>query len=188
MGYTQYFKKKELTHDPKTWDAFLQDCKKVACRFKLCLPQSIQFITDDDKVIVGDIDTEIGDGMGDGGHPEFTSKRIWFNGVGDDSHETLSINQDDAPSIEGEGRMVSYYKEQWERDKMISGFTKTAHKPYDLLVTATLVLYKHHFGDLVEISGGGGPEGYQAGLDLVNETLGCKIAMKDIYPQDCEED
>lgn len=183
MGYTQYYSKKVLTHDQKTWDAFLQDCKKVACRFKLCLPRSVQFITDEEDMnIVGDISIAIGDGMGDGGVPEFDSNHIWFNGVGKDSHETLAIDRDDSHKIADGGRMADYYKEMWENRGSIFGFTKTAHKPYDLLVTATLILYKHHFGDAVEISGDGGPEGYEDGLKLVNETLGCKIAMEDVYP------
>jgi len=188
MGYTQYYSKKELTHDQKKWDAFLLDAKTVACRFKLSIPQSIQFITDDDKIIKGDIDIAIGDGMGEGGTPEFTIDKIWFNGVGGDSHETLAIDRDDSHKIAGDGRMVSYYKEMWENKRSMFGFTKTAHKPYDLLVTATLILYKHHFGDAVSISGDGGPEGYQAGLDLVNETLKRNISMDDVYPQDCEEE
>jgi len=187
MGYTQYFRKKELTHDQKTWDEFLQDCKKVACRFKLQIPQSIQFITDDDKIIKGDIDIPIGDGMGEGKCPEFTNDHIWFNGVKKDSHETLHISRDDSDKFKME-RMGDYYKDMWERDKSIFGFTKTAQKPYDLLVTATLTLYKHHFGEKVEVSGDGGPEGFQEGLDLVNETLGYSIAMNDIYPSDEEED
>ena len=188
MGYTQYYSKKELTHDQTKWDAFLQDAKTVACRFKLCIPQSVQFITDDDKIIRGDIDIAIGDGGGDGGVPEFTKDLIWFNGVGKGSHETLSIDRDDSAKIADGGRMADYYKDMWKRDKRMFNFTKTAHKPYDLLVTATLILYKHHFGDAVEISGDGGPEGYEEGLKLVNETLKMSISIDDVYPKECEEE
>ena len=187
MGYTQYYSKKELTHDQKKWDAFLQDAKTVACRFKLTIPQSIQFITDDDKIIKGDIDIAIGDGMGEGGTLEFIIDSICFNGVGGDSHETLSIDRDDSYKTK-EGRMADYYKEMWERDKSMFNFTKTAYKPYDLLVTAILALYKHHFGDAVSISGDGGPEGYEEGLKLVNETLKLNIKMNDIYPANEEDD
>ena len=188
MGYTQYYSKKELTHDQTKWNAFLQDAKTVACRFILCIPQSIQFITNDDKVIKGDIDIAIGDGMGEGGSPEFTKDKIWFNGVGKDAHETLAIDRDDAYKLKDGGRMADYYKDMWERDCKMFGFTKTANKPYDLLVTATLILYKHHFGDAVSISGDGGPEGYERGLDLVNETLKLKIRLQDVYPQKCDEE
>jgi len=160
MGYTHYFRRSEKAHPQKKWDAFLEDAKRVACRFKLQIPQSIQFITDDDKVIKGDINIPIGDGMGEGGPPEYTKDKLWFNGVGENAHETLGIDR-----VSGED----------------FGFTKTAHKPYDLLVTATLVLYKHHFKDKVDVSGDGGPDGFREGLDLVNETLNLKIEMDDVY-------
>jgi len=160
MGYTHYFRRSEKTHTQKTWNAFLDDAKRVACRFKLCVPQSIQFITDNIE-IKADINIPIGDGMGEGNSPEYTKSKLWFNGVGEDAHETLGIDR------------VS---------KDDFGFTKTAHKPYDLLVTATLVLYKHHFKDKVDVSGDGGPEGFQEGLDLVNETLNLKIEMDEVYP------
>jgi len=186
MGYTHYFNRKELTHDKDQWNSFLKDVKKVACRFKLCIPKSIQFITDDDKVIRGDINISIGDGMGDRNPPEFTEEHIWFNGVGNQSCETLSINRDDSFNLKDENRMTDYYKRMWEREKHLFGFTKTAHKPYDLLVTAVLVLYKHHFKDKVEVSGDGGPEGFKEGLNLVNETLNTSIKIEDIYSSDEE--
>jgi len=162
MGYTHYFRRSETKHPQKKWNAFLEDAKKVACRFKLCIPQSIQFITDDDKIIKGDYEIKIGDGMGEGNPPEYTKDKIRFNGVGEEAHETLGIDRVSDDDF---------------------GFTKTAHKPYDLLVTATLVLYKHHFGKKVEVSGDGGPDGFQNGLDLVNETLKTSIQLDDVYPR-----
>lgn len=57
--------------------------------------------------------------------PVFTAKDIGFNGLGDDSHETMLIRRVRKPS-EYEGDRVG-----WE-------FCKTAQKPYDLAVTACL--------------------------------------------------
>lgn len=166
MGYTHYYKRTVNEIPEDKWNAFLNDVKQVACRFSLCVPQSIQFITDH-KGITNDIKIPIGDGGGEGSSPEFTKDSVCFNGVGDDSHETLGINRVDGSDFD---------------------FCKTAHKPYDLLVTATLSLFKHHFGDSVTVSGDGGPEGFQKGLDLVNETLKLSIELDDIYPQYNDEE
>lgn len=182
MGFSQYFSKKELVHDDATWDVFLKDVKKVASRFDLCIPNSIHFIKDEDTPISRDIHIKIGDGMGNGNAPEFDDKHIWFNGVGEDSHETLSISKDDSWRINPEdNRMYDYYKGMWGDKKEIFGFTKTNHKPYEILVLATLVLYKHHFKDKVDVFGDAGREGFQEGVNLVNETLGTSINVDDIY-------
>lgn len=60
-----------------------------------------------------------------GTSPEFTSDYIYFNGLGDDSHETMCVHRKRPP------------KEEWQR-KRGTDFCKTAHKPYDLAVTAVL--------------------------------------------------
>jgi len=181
MGYTQYFSKKELTHPKKKWDAFLTDVKKVANTFNLCKLQSVDFIQDG---ICGnkDSDIKIGDGSGEGDTPEFTASYICFNGVGENAHETLRIERDSSHILKSDERMDKFYRDNWENEGRYSDFTKTNHKPYDTLVTATLALYKYHFGDKVTVSGDGGPDGFQAGLDLVNETLGTSIKMDDVYP------
>ena len=185
MGYTQYFSKKELTHSQEKWDLFLKDVKAVANTFNLCLPQSIDFIKEGDGMVgTRDSHIRIGDGMGDGNQPEFTKDEICFNGVGDDSHETLHIERDSSSILAGEDRMDSYHREQWYENGSLFGFTKTAHKPYDLLVTATLILYKHHFGDKVSVSGDGGQEGFVEGMVLITNTLNLELGMDDIYPEE----
>ena len=185
MGYTQYFSKKELTHTQEKWDLFLKDVKEVANTFNLCLPQSIDFIKEGSGM-VGNRESHIriGDGGGCGNQPEFTKDEICFNGVGDDSHETLHIERDSSLILTSTDRMDIFAKENWEKDGSHFGFTKTAHKPYDLLVTATLALYKHHFGDKVSISGDGGQEGYAEGVSLVNQVLSKSLNMEDIFPEE----
>jgi hypothetical protein len=183
MGYSHSYYKKEIKHTKKNWNAFLTDVKKIACRFKLLIPQSVAFISDKEELIKGDIDIKIGDGMGEGLSPEFDEEHIWFNGVGKDSHETFNIDRDHTTKLENE--IGDYYKEIWKRDKYIFGFTKTNRKPYDLLVTATLVLYKHHFKHKVMVKFDDGYEGFKEGLELVNSTLGYEILKEDIYNPEC---
>jgi hypothetical protein len=68
----------------------------------------------------------LANGAGDPGtSPEFTDSKIWFNGVGNDSHETFCLNRVRPP------------KEAWQQH-CGGNFCKTARKPYDLAVTAAL--------------------------------------------------
>jgi hypothetical protein len=60
-----------------------------------------------------------------GTSPEITDAKVWFNGVGDDSHETFCLNRVRPP------------KEEWEPGRGWD-FCRTARKPYDLAVTAAL--------------------------------------------------
>ncbi len=65
--------------------------------------------------------------MGDGGtQPEFGDDVIMFNGVGDDSHETFDLHR-------------KRKLEKWQsKGDLGRNFCKTAHKPYDRVVTACL--------------------------------------------------
>jgi hypothetical protein len=184
MGYTHYFRKKELVHDQKTWDKFLNDTLKVASRFGIQIPNSVDYILDKNSR-KPDIDIPIGDGMGDGGSPTFNHDEICFNGVGDDSHETFRIKKDHSFLLEDTtDNWTKHKQENWKNDKEIFDFTKTNQKPYDLLVTAVMALYKFHFKDKVAISGDGGREGFEEGITLVNETLGYKIKAEKLIEGD----
>jgi hypothetical protein len=81
----------------------------------------------------------------EGTDPEFSRTTVSFNGLEDDSHESFIIPQmfpkDGYRSTDEAGRLFD--------------FCKTARKPYDALVCAVLIAFKHHFGDTVVISSDG---------------------------------
>lgn len=184
MGYTHYITKKELVHDQKTWDQFLSDSLKVASRFGVKVPNSVDYILDK-NIPKPDINIAIGDGMGDGGPPTFDNTSICFNGVGDDSHETFRITRDHSYlNKEQTDNWSKHVQETWSNEQRIFDFTKTNRKPYDLLVTAVMALYKYYFRDKVEISGDGGIEGFEEGLKLVNDTLGYHIPLDGLMIED----
>lgn len=83
-------------------------------------------------------------GMGEG-EPVFTPERVWFNGVGDDSHETFEV------TVEWGGKFE---------------FCKTACKPYDAAVTACLCLLKFHLGDALRVNTDGEESDWEEGLRL----------------------
>ena len=49
---------------------------------------------------------------------------------------------------------------------------KTRQQPYDLAVTASLIRLAHRFPEGVQVSSDGGPEEWQAGLDLCRDVFG----------------
>ena len=81
----------------------------------------------------------LADGTGaQGTSPAIGPDVIWFNGVGDDAYETFRYPPDYSRGI----------SPGFE-------FTKTARRPYDLVITAALVTIKHYMGDAVEVSSDG---------------------------------
>jgi microcompartment protein CcmK/EutM len=100
---------------------------------------------------------KIGDALGEGKPYEINGQRIALNGVGAESHESFVIARG---SSEFSG----------------SDFCKTNEKPYDVVVVAILVLYKHLFPDVV-FSSDGDLADLQAGLALVREALGVDLVL-----------
>jgi len=85
----------------------------------------------------------LGNGLGEDA-PEISDLVIAFNGVGNEGHETFGITIDD------EG----------------FDFCKTAAKPYDAVVTASLIHAKRIFGDAIEIKSDGNWDDWDSGKIL----------------------
>ena len=79
---------------------------------------------------------------------ESTDGTIAFNGAGRDAHETFVIQVGDKEF----------------------NFCKTAEKPYDAVVCASLILLKKELGDKVTVSSDGGWHNWQGG-QLLYETV-----------------
>ena len=79
---------------------------------------------------------------------ESTDGTIAFNGAGRDAHETFVIQVGDKEF----------------------NFCKTAEKPYDAVVCASLILLKKELGDKVTVSSDGGWHRWQGG-QLLYETV-----------------
>jgi len=102
---------------------------------------------------------ELGDAHGEG-KPEFTESRVAFNGVGEESHESF---------------VWVARVEQRNHDKgepSIFDFCKTAQKPYDAVVTASLIRAKYYYGDEVDIKSDGDWSDWKAGRDLYQLAFG----------------
>jgi hypothetical protein len=94
--------------------------------------------------------------MGDAGTtPNIGPEIIALNGVEDEAHETFMIE----PTAK---------KQEWESDEdpKVFSFCKTARKPYDEVVTASLAVLKHHLGDALRVSSDGDFDEWSEGLAL----------------------
>ena len=92
-------------------------------------------------------DVVLGDGYGEKPDPIFDNTEVFFNGMHEDAHETFQI----------------------KKAASSGDFCKTARKPYDLMVCACLLLYKHHF-PYVQVSSDGDLDDWREAIALVVET------------------
>ena len=92
--------------------------------------------------------------------PVLNGAKIRFNGIGEDGHETFYIMRKDKPATWADGQ------------KTVFGFCKTARKPYDKYVVASLILAKIHLGNEITLSSDGDLDDWKEGLSVVNEKLG----------------
>ena len=95
---------------------------------------------------------------------ELNSKSINFNGIGEQAHETFSIEQTYNPE---------HYKDDvWKFNCCKTSFENFPYKPYDVYVTACLYIFKYHLGDEIRISSDGDESDWREGLEMVQHILG----------------
>lgn len=136
MGYTHYWNGKGSKRDASKFAEF-----STVARIAIDLATSRGI--------------ELGDLMGEGGEPEVNEKRVAFNGVGDDSHESFVVTPDQT---------------DFE-------FCKTNYKPYDVVVVAVLVLFKHFFPE-IKFSSDGDLSELAEGVALASEALGKTLVLR----------
>ena len=93
----------------------------------------------------------LGNGVGEEGTaPIIKDNEILLNGIGDNAHKTFHL---------------AFNNKEWD-------FTKTARQPYDVVVTAILILAQNDLG--YSVRSDGYREEWQDGLDTVHELFGDK--------------
>lgn len=104
-----------------------------------------------------------------GSSPDLEKSGSWFAGAllekrtcgGDCSHEGFILSRTFEP-----------YTNQTKSHGMWFDFCKTAFKPYDLAVTACLVIAKHHFKNDIVVSSDGEMENWVEAMTLCEMELG----------------
>lgn len=105
---------------------------------------------------------EIGNGHGEkGSRPETTHDLVSFNGIAEEGHETFWFPLADEKNPE-------YRKGK----SLVFNFCKTAHKPYDVVVTAALIAAKQHFGAAIKVASDGDDSDWEDGRQLAQRVLG----------------
>lgn len=143
MGYTHYYNTPKKIGKGE-WFVLLDKIEKL----KAALPGDYM-----KEVIRGGFGRDL---------PEFTEDRIWFNGneEKDLDHETFLLERESEPGSWQEPDQFGYY----------FNFTKTARKPYDLLVC--LVMIAMHYSIPCSLSTDGDPEDWDNALALYDSVFG----------------
>jgi len=173
MGYTHYWYRsaKEQKHNKAKWTKFVKDCKIIADKLPIDIELACAEPEENRLLYIN--------GCFHHRDAQFNNEHVHFNGGGKPSEERRRKKQDgrfywedDAFSHETFSieREVEPKKEMGIDNKNTTfGFCKTARKPYDVMVTACLILYKYHFEKLVQISSDGDPEEWDTGWRLIAE-------------------
>lgn len=162
MGYTHYWSRENAPHDEVIWNQLVTDCKTLYKH----LPSEV----DGEPLLLN--------GCFRYKNATFNKSLILFNGThttvrtksldgcwedaerGQDlGHETFALTR----KVQGDRRM--------RNNKYAFLFCKTGHKPYDLMVTACLILYKYYFYDAVQVSSDGDMEDYSPAFKLIGTVL-----------------
>ena len=136
MGYTHYWTifQEEIPQD--IWRSFASDFIKI-------LPQFM------DK-----LDHETDQKF------DINGNHIIFNGIGEQGHETFSMNIKNPMEKSHTGR-IEYFD-----------FCKTARKEYDIAVCCALIIAKKHFADIISVASDGSEEdGWDKAKELCQKVL-----------------
>ena len=112
----------------------------------------------DCKKVIELLDVSIAGEEGSG-PPVYTDEEVIFNGIVGADCEPFVFRRVQPPRP---GRDI------------VRGYCKTEHLPYDLAVQCCLVVFNHHFGDLIEISTDGSEENWQEAFDICKKECGCQ--------------
>lgn len=153
MGYAHYWRRKK-EFDP-------EDYRLVVGDFRKLLP------------VLSEVGVPLAGGTGLG-KPIITNNLVWFNGSkncghnGDCSYETFYFPRVLEPL-------------EWERPDeqgLYFCFCKTAFRPYDLAVTAFLVIADHYLGDQIVISSDGEQQHWFDAMLLCAEHFGYGLSFR----------
>ena len=136
MGYTHYWTINQNQISPESWFGFMQEFSEIEAKFHEKLDH-----TTDQKYRID-------------------SESIIFNGIGEQGHETFTMNRKNP------------MEESYTGENEYFNFCKTARKEYDIAVCCALIIAKKYFGDIIKVSSDGEDEdGWDKAKELCQETL-----------------
>ena len=134
MGYTHYwYMEKDKEVEEGIWNKFTTDAKALIVDSPILEKAKIEYYSGDEAKWWNP--------------PEIDEIKIRFEG----GHETFYL--------ERKNKQVSWREDQ----DLVFNFCKTNRKEYDGLVTATLLLAKHHLGERIDVNSDGGIDEWKNG-------------------------
>jgi hypothetical protein len=107
--------------------------------------------------VIAESPVPLANGMADeGSAPDVDEDGICFNGTAGHNYETFSLP--------GRGQELRDFD-----------FCKTAQRPYDLIVVASLAILKDHLGEAIKVSSDGGSDDWKGGVSFASAVLGREI-------------
>ena len=199
MGYTHYYYVSSY-YKQEAWDALLKDVKKL-----LELP--IPLMADHEPIILSPTSSNhvamnLGDLInnekvidGNQGYYKINKTEISFNGIGELAHEQFKLYQRMPPEV------FERHEEFAKRFSVPSGVgattadrvretgvrgmhhpyfecTKTARKPYDIVVQCCLILAKKHLGKGIAVSSDGGEDEWTEAIRIIEKNFGYKVKTR----------
>ena len=150
MGYTHYAYRAQI-FDGARYDKFITD-------FKTVLPFFAKYLSIDKT---------------DNQCLEVTDQKLWFNGIGEESHETFAFRR-----VEDKDSSTGYGRENTNTPYFM--FCKTAQKDYDIAACCALIIAKKHFEDDIVVSSDGDISDWKEAIELCEDEL--EYGEKFIFP------
>ena len=190
MGYTHYYYVSSY-YKQEAWDALLSDIKKL---LELPIPltalESSAFFGKN----LGDLINSEEAGLNQG-YYKINKTEISFNGIGELAHEQFKLYQRMPPEVferheefakrfsvpTGAGATTAdRVRETGVRGMHHPYFecTKTARKPYDIVVQCCLILAKKHLGKEIAVSSDGGEDEWTEAIRIIEKNFGYKVKTR----------
>ena len=197
MGYTHYYHVTSY-YKQEEWDALLKDVKKL---LELPIPLmangrvSIGTVgsnshSKDDLLLaknLGDLINQTKSELDSVPYYNIDEKEISFNGIGELSHEQFHIYRQMPPEVfeRHEEFAKTYRVPSGINDKggavMLHPYfecTKTARKPYDIVVQCCLILAKKHLDKGIAVSSDGGEDEWTDAIRIIEKNFGYKVKTR----------
>ena len=112
-------------------------------------------------------------GLGKGA-PEISDEGVVFNGFGEGAHETFDFPR----------TLITQTWKEHEEYGLRFEFCKTAQKPYDIAVTAFLIIAQHYLKDKLKVSSDGSNADWDEARNICQSNL--EYGMELNLPEDSE--
>ena len=165
MGYTHYWRMQNSIPSTK-WKNIVADFEKLIVDQKYFLTTLLSKEGEDALIIDAD--------------------QILFNGKKEAGHEWFILQSKISPEeIARQERIFGKEEEEVEHPNFF--FCKTARKPYDVCVTACLIIAKHYLGNEIKISSDGETSEWNEAKTYCQEILGYGKSFQFVDRQDGQE-